>query len=240
MNENIKKAGQVLHLLLNEVEDRIIPGITTKDIDDWVEYVITNYCPEVHLACKGYKGYPTGSCISVNEEIIHGVAGDRIIKEGDIVKVDIVLEYNGWFADSARSFICGKGRKEDKKLVQTCKECLYKAIKIARNGVYTGDIGHEIQLWAETHGYSVMKAYTGHGIGQYIHQEPSIPCFGKRGEGDILREGDFICIEPMLFMGSSEFIKGNDGWTISAKDMKNTAHFEHTIEITKNSPIILT
>lgn len=241
LNKNIQIAGHVLHLLLNKIEGRIIPGMTTKEIDKWIEMAIYWHSPKTILACKGFEGFPCSSCISVNEEIIHGIPGKRIIKEGDLVKIDVVLEYNGWFADSARTFIIGEGSEEDKKLVRVCKECLYKGIEVAKRGWTTGDIGFAIQRHAESNGYSVIKEFSGHGIGQVIHKEPSIPCFGKQREGYKLKEGDLICIEPMLFIGKADIIMDNKGYNVKSKDGLNTSHFEHTIEIQKKgSPLILT
>ena len=240
LNKNIQIAGQILHLLLDEIEKILKPGITGNDINSFAEECINNYGNGCKLACKGYRGFPDSLCISINENMIHGIPSNRIFKEGDIIKIDIVIEYNGWYADSARTFIIGKGTKQSKKLIKVTKQCLYKAIKMARMGNTTGDIGYIIQQYAEKNGFSVMKEFAGHGIGNKIHQEPSIPCFGNRKEGIILKEGMYICIEPMLFMGKSDIEKGKDGWNVKSKDNSLTAHFEHTILITKNSPLILT
>lgn len=241
MNKEMKIGGQVLHLLLNEVEDIIIPGTTTKDIDDWIEYAIHSYCPEIRLACKNFHGFPASSCISVNEEIIHGVPGEKMIKEGDLVTVDVVLEYKGWFVDSARTYICGKAKEEDKRLVKTCRECLYKGISVARRGYTTGDIGYEIQTLAESRGYSVMREYSGHGIGTEIHMHPAVFCYGKKRKGIKLLAGQYLCIEPMLFAGSAEIVKCDDRWGVKSKDNRMTAHFEHTILINRRGmPTIIT
>ena len=240
MNKNIKIAGHVLHLLLGRVEEKIIPGITTKEIDDWIEMALYWHSPKPTLACKGFEGFPCGSCISINEEIIHGIPGKRIIKEGDLVKVDVVLEYKGWYADSARTFIVGKGTEQSRKLVRVTKECLYKGIEVAKHRWTTGDIGFAIQSHAEKNGFSVMREFGGHGIGQQIHQDPRIPCFGKQRKGVKLVEGMYICIEPMLFVGKPDIIMDKKGYNVKAQDGLLTAHFEHTIEITKGKAIVIT
>ena len=240
LNKNIEIAGQVLHLLLDEIGKMLKPGIDGNDINSFAEDCINNYSNGCTLACKGYQGFPASLCVSVNEEIVHGVPSNKIFKDGDIVKVDIVIEYNGWFADSARTFLVGKGTKQSQQLIKTTKQCLYKAIKVARIGNTTGDIGYVIQQHAIRNGFSVMKEYTGHGIGQVIHKEPSIPCFGVQKAGYKLKEGDIICIEPMLFIGKPDIERGKDEWNVKSKDNSLTAHFEHTVLITKNSPLILT
>lgn len=240
MNQYIKKAGILINLLFQDIEDRITIGNTGNEINNFAEEALKWFEPKARLACKGFHGFPASICVSINEEIIHGIPNNRVFAEGDVIKVDLVIEYEGWFADSARSFIVGKGREEDIKLVKVCKECLYKGIEVARAGNTTGDIGFVIEKHATRNNFSVMRDFSGHGIGQVIHKEPKVPCFGKKRKGYKLKEGDLICIEPMLFAGSSEIIKSEDGWTIKAKDNFNTAHFEHTIEITKNKAIIIT
>lgn len=241
MNNNIKKAGFLVNNLLNELEEKIIIGSTGNILNDYAEYALKWFCSEAQLACKGFHGFPKSICVSINEEIIHGIPDDRVFVEGDIIKIDLVIFYNGWYADAARSIIVGKGKEEDKKLVKITKECLYKAIEVAREGKTTGHIGFVIEKHATRNNFSIMKDFSGHGIGEQIHMEPNIPCFGNKGKGYKLKEGDFICIEPMLFAGKNKIIKENDGWGISSKDSLNTAHFEHTIEIQKRGlPIIIT
>lgn len=240
MNRSIKYAGILVNLLFQDIEDRITVGNTGKEINAFAEEALKWFEPKARLACKGFQGFPASICVSINEEIIHGIPDNQPFIEEDVIKVDLVVEYNGWFADSARTFICGKGREEDKKLVKVTKECLYKAIEIARAGNTTGDIGFVIEKHATRNNFSVMKEYSGHGIGKVIHKEPKVPCFGKKRKGYKLKEGDLICIEPMLFAGSSEIIKSEDGWTLKSKDNSLAAHFEHTLEITKNKAIIIT
>ena len=240
MNENIKEAGKLVHILLDELEERIKPGITGNYLNSFTEYALKWFCPEARLACKGFHGFPASLCVSINDAIIHGIPNNRKFEEGDIVKIDLVIEYNGWYADSARTVICGEGNEEDKKLMRVCKECLEKGIEIAKAGNTTGHIGFVIEKHANRNGYSVMKEFSGHGIGQNIHQKPSIPCFGKKRKGEKLKEDMYICIEPMIFIGSPEIIRDSDGWGIRSASGLNTAHFEKTIEITKKDAIIIT
>lgn len=240
MNNKIKLAGGIAHTLLDEIGSIIKDGITTEYINSHAETIIQGCYPECYLACKNYKGFPASLCVSVNEEIIHGIPSLRTIHNGDIVKVDLVVEYQGWYADTARTFIVGKGTEQDIKLVKVTEECLYKGIETARDGNTVGNIGFIIEKHATRKGFSVMKKYRGHGIGTKIHQEPFVPCYGKKGKGKILKEGMIITIEPMLFVGKSDIEIDKDGWTVKAKDGLNTAHFEHTILITKNKPLIIT
>ncbi len=241
MNTKIKLAGRVAHNLLDEIGTIIRYGISTEDINNHAETVISGCYPECTLACKNYKGFPKSICTSINEEIIHGIpSSEKNITNWDLVKVDLVVEYQGWYADTARTFIVGKGNKLSRKLVKTTRKALYEAIKIARPGSTTGDIGYLIQQYANKAGFSVMKKYGGHGIGTKIHTNPFIPCYGTKGSGETLKEGMIITIEPMLFVGNSDIETGKDGWTVKSKDNSLTAHFEHTILITKNKPLIIT
>ena len=240
INRNIAIAGKVLHLLLEVIGKFIKPGITGKDINLFAEKCINNYGHGCKLACKGYNNFPASLCISINENIIHGIPNDKEIKEGDLVKVDIVIEYNGWYADSAKTFVVGKTNKINKKLIKVTEQCLYKAIKITHKGTKTGDIGYVIERYAIKNGFSVMKKFCGHGIGTKIHQEPHIPCYGNKKEGYILKEGMYICIEPMLFIGNPDITMDKEGYNVRAIDNNYTAHFEHTIYIGKKKSIIIT
>lgn len=241
MNRDIKKAGLLVHLLLDDLCERVTVGNTGNVLNDYAEYALKWFCPSAILACKGFHGFPKSICVSINEEIIHSIPNDRKFVEGDIIKIDLVIKFNDWYADSARTIICGEGTEEDIRLAKICKECLYKGIAVARNRWTIGDIGFAIQQHAEKNGFSVMREFSGHGIGQVIHKEPSIPCFGKQRKGYKLKTGDLLCIEPMLFAGNPRIVKKEDGWTIRSADGMQTAHFEHTIEIQrKDLPIILT
>ena len=236
----MRKAGKVASIILAKLKKIIKPGITGIDINNFAEDFVRRHYPGFNLSSKGYQGFPASLCVSVNEEIIHGVPSRRIIKNGDLVKVDIVVDRQGWFADTAMTYIVGKVNPGVKELVKTTRTALYKAIQAARPGNTTGDLGYVIQGCVEKEGFSVMKEFCGHGIGKEMHMEPDIPNFGKKGEGQILKEGMAIAIEPMAFMGKSDITIADDQWTVKAKDNSLTAHFEHTVLITKNRPVIIT
>ena len=239
MYTDIKVAGKVASEVLNIISKILTPGINTKDIDLFVENHVDNCYPNCRLACKNYHGFPGSICVSVNEEIIHGVPSNKLIKDGDLVKIDLVIEYKGWYADTAKTFIIGKGSKETKKLIRVAKKALEKAIKIAVPNNTTGDIGYTIQKYVEKSGFSVMRKFSGHGVGQAIHQEPRIFCYGEKGTGNILEKGMILAIEPMIFAGKSDIEVDEDKWTIKSRDKSLTAHFEHTI-IVDEKPIIIT
>jgi len=236
----MRKAGKAASNILVKLRKVIKEGITGLDINAFAEGFIDRYYPGFNLSSKGYNGFPASLCVSINEGIIHGIPSQRVIKNGDLVKVDIVVDYKGWFADTAATYMVGKVSLAEKRLVQTTRKALYKAIKAAKPGNTIGDLGYIVQNCIEKEGFSVMKKFCGHGIGREMHTEPVVPNFGKRGEGQILKEGIAIAIEPMAFMGRADVEIANDGWTVKSKDNSMTAHFEHTVLITKNSPLIIT
>lgn len=241
MTKEMKYAGTLVNLLLNDLCERVTIGNTGNELNAYAEEALHWFEPKAILACKNFHGFPKSICVSVNSAIIHGIPNNIPFKEDDVVKIDLVIKFGKYFADSARTVICGKGREEDIRLVKTCKECLYKAISVARRGWTIGDIGHSIQQHAERQGYSVMRDFSGHFIGKSIHLPPQIPCFGKQREGYRLKEDDLLCIEPMLFMGNSRIVKGENGWVVRSADGMRTSHWEHTIEIQRNGiPIIIT
>ena len=236
----MKKAGKVASKILLELQKIIKQGITGVDINNFAEDFISRYYPGFHLSSKGYNGFPASLCVSVNEAIVHGIPSQRTIKNGDLVTVDIVVDYQGWFADTAMTYMVGRVSPEAKKLVETTKLALYKALKMARPGNTVGDLGYIIQNCVEKEDLSVMKKFCGHGIGREMHMEPAIPNFGKKGEGKKLKEEMSIAIETMVFMGKSDIEIADDGWTVKSKDNSLTAHFEHTVLITKHRPVIIT
>ena len=236
----MRKAGKVASKILVELRKIIKEGVTGIDINAFAERFISKHYPAFNLSSKGYHGFPASLCVSINEEIIHGIPSQKEIKNGDLVKVDLVVDYKGWFADTAVTYIVGKVGPDEKRLVETTKGALYEAIKAARPGNTTGDLGYIIQNYIEKEGFSVMKKYCGHGIGKKMHMEPSVPNYGKKGEGEILSDGMAIAIEPMTFMGKADIEVADDGWTVKSKDNSLTAHFEHTVLITKNKPLIIT
>ncbi len=236
----MRKAGKAASNILVKLRKVIKEGITGLDINAFAEGFIDRYYPGFNLSSKGYNGFPASLCVSINEGIIHGIPSQRVIKNGDLVKVDIVVDYKGWFADTAATYIVGKISLAEKKLVLTTRKALYEAIKASKPGNTTGDLGYIVQNCIEKEGFSVMKKFCGHGIGREMHTEPAVPNFGKRGEGQILKEGMAIAIEPMAFMGKFDIEIAADGWTIKSKDNSMTAHFEHTVLITNNKPLIIT
>lgn len=239
MNTDIKVAGKVASTVLDITSKILTPGINTKSVDLFAENHVASCYPQCRLACKNYNGFPGSICVSVNEDIIHGIPDDRLIKDGDVVKIDLVVEYKGWYADTAKTFIVGKDSKESKKLIAVAKKSLDKAIEIALPNNTIGDIGYTLQKYAEKAGFSVIREFCGHGVGQSIHQPPKIPCYGEQGKGDTLEKGMVLAIESMIFAGKPNIEKDKDGWTIRSKDKSLTAHFEHTI-IVDEKPLILT
>jgi methionyl aminopeptidase len=238
--KSLKKSGHALSLILKKLKKFIKPGITGLDINNFAEEFLKNNFPDYNLSSKGYGGFPESVCVSFNDNIIHGIPSEKEVKNGDIIKVDIVVDYKGWHADSAYSYIVGKVSKEEKKLVKITKKALDEAIKVARVGNTIGDIGYTVQNVIESQGFSVMRKYCGHGLGKAMHEPPSIPNFGIPGEGAKLEEGMIIAIEPMAFTGSHEVEVAANGWDVYAKDKSQTAHFEHTLLIRKSRPVVIT
>jgi len=236
--EQMKEAGKLLASCHKEIAKRIRPGVSTAEIDAFVEdYLKKNGAtPEQ----KGYNGYPYATCASVNDEICHGFPRKQPLKNGDIVTIDMVVNLNGALADSAWTYAVGEISKEKKHLLAVTKKALYLGIEKARLGNRIGDIGSNIQQYAEKQGLSVVRDFTGHGIGPTIHEEPHIPHFGNPGKGLRLKEGMVITIEPMLNLGSYHTKMDANGWTARTIDGKASAQFEHTVAITKNGPLILT
>lgn len=231
-------AGKVLAGCHKEIRKMIKPGITTMEIDRFVEKYLKEQgaVPEQ----KGYMGFPYATCASVNDEVCHGFPTNNPLKEGDIVTIDMVVNLNGWLADSAWSYSVGKISKEAEDLMRVTKECLYKGIEKAIINNSIGDIGHEIQTYAESLGYSVVRSYTGHGIGKEMHDDVVVPHFGRPGRGLKLRDGMVITIEPMINLGEYKVVVDDNEWTARTLDGSLSAQYEHTIAITENGPMILT
>jgi methionyl aminopeptidase len=236
--EKMKEAGAILAACHKEIAKMIRPGITTWEIDQFVETYLAERgaIPEQ----KGYQGYPYATCASVNDVICHGFPTKEPLREGDIVTIDMVVNWNGWLADSAWSYAVGKISPEAKRLLEVTEKSLYLGIEQAVAGNRIGDISHAIQTYAEQHGYSVVREFTGHGIGQIMHEEPYVPHFGPPGRGPLLKEGMVITIEPMLNMGSYHVKIDEDGWTARTRDGRLSAQYEHTVAITADGPLILT
>ena len=237
--EFIRESCRIVKETLDFVGKKIHAGMTTKEVDELVYKYITScgaYPSEL-----GYEGYPASSCVSVNEVVVHGIPGDRILLDGDIVSVDITAEKNGFHGDAARTFLIGDVSEEKKELVKVTEECFFKAIEGLQAGVPLYDIGYKVQTHAESHGYGVVRALTGHGIGRSMHEDPSVPNYGKKGTGMRLRAGMTICIEPMIAMGTYKVLTDRrDGWTVVTADGKPAAHYENTVLITEDGVEILT
>jgi methionyl aminopeptidase len=240
----MRETGRMVHRVIHETAKAIEPGITTGELEDIAVTLLSESggtSPCLGYAPLGHPPYPAWTCISVNEEIVHSVPGRRIIKEGDLVTVDICAELNGWLADSAWTFPVGKVSHLAERLLRVTQESLYRGIAQARPGARTGDIGFAVQRYAESHGFSVVQELQGHGVGRSMHEgELSIPNYGSRGRGTKLELGMTFAIEPMINAGRRDIKNRNDGWTIVTADNSLSAHFEHTVAIAPGGAEILT
>lgn len=236
--EEMKKAGDLLVNCHKEIAKIIKPGITTMEIDSFVETFLADHgaTPEQ----KGFNDYPYATCASINDEICHGFPRHEKLINGDIVTIDMVVNLNGALADSAWSYEVGEVDEKGKRLLEVTKKALYIGIEQAQVGNRIGDIGHAIQTYAEGEGFSVVRDFTGHGIGPTIHEPPQIPHFGLPHKGVRLREGMVITIEPMINEGSWESKMDSNSWTARTVDKGRSAQYEHTLAITKDGPLILT
>lgn len=236
--DQMKEAGKLLVECHKQIAKMIEPGVTTMEIDKFVEDFLKTHgaTPEQ----KGYRGYPYATCASINDEICHGFPRAQPLKSGDIVTIDMVVNLNGALADSAWTYAVGEISKDIQHLLAVTKKALYIGIEQAVVGNRVGDIGHAIQTYAESEGVSVVRDFTGHGIGPTIHEEPLIPHFGKAGKGPRLKEGMVITIEPMLNLGTFFSQMDDNGWTARTVDGMPSAQYEHTIAIMKEGPVILT
>ncbi len=234
MKESGKIAARVLKLAGESVE----PGVTTLEIDEIIaKYIKSQGATSSSL---NYGGFPANSCISVNNVVIHGIPSKNcVLKSGDIVSIDMPVKFNGFHVDNAYTFPCGDISKEAQNLLDATKESLYEAINIAKIGNRIGDIGHTVQRYAEARGYSVVRKFVGHGVGAALHEDPAVPNFGKPGRGQRLLNGMTLAIEPMVNQGTSDVKVLEDKWTTVTTDGKLSAHFEHTIAITEDGPVIL-
>ncbi|MFC4078420.1 type I methionyl aminopeptidase [Salinithrix halophila] len=235
---HMHRAGKLLAACHREIAGRIRPGATTLEIDRFVEKYLERLgaTPEQ----KGYMGYPFATCASVNDVICHGMPNDTPLKEGDILTVDMVVNLDGWLADSAWSYPVGKITSQAQSLLQATMDALLEGIRQAKVGNRIGHISHAIQTFAESRGYAVVRQFIGHGIGRRIHEEPAVPHFGPQNSGEMLEEGMVLTIEPMLTTGSWRARIDPDGWTARTVDGSLSAQYEHTIAITRNGPLVLT
>ena len=237
--EMMRKTCQISAEALQVAGEAVKPGITTYEIDRIAYNYIKKQGAEPNFL--NYNGFPATACISINDEVIHGIPSKkRVLKEGDIVSIDLGAKVNGYNGDNAATFAVGNITENAKRLCDTTKESLYKAIEQAVAGNRIGDIGFTVQSYCEERGFSVVREYTGHGIGTHLHEDPSVPNYGTAGRGQRLLPGMIIAIEPMINEGSKAVKCLPDGWTVKTLDGKLSAHFEHTVAITKGEPIILT
>lgn len=235
--ELIAISCQIVSDTLDMLSDHVKPGVKINDLDKMAEKFIIN-CG-ARPAFKGYMGFPATLCVSVDDEVVHGIPNDRILKEGQIVGIDCGAEKDGYFGDHARTFSVGKITNDKQKLMDITHKSLMLGIAEASPDNFVSDIGYAIQSYVEKYGYSVVRELVGHGIGTELHEEPQIPNYGEPKQGYRLREGMCIAIEPMINLGSKEIKTDSDGWTIRTLDGQVSAHFEHTIAITSNGPKIL-
>jgi methionyl aminopeptidase len=233
--ENMRRAGQIVAAILNILTERIAAGMKTKELDTIAEREVIKMGAEPSF--KHYNGYPASLCVSINEEIVHGIPGDRVIKDGDIVSLDFGAKYNGFHGDSAVTVAVGNIKPEAKRLIDTTRDTLNVGIQAARSGAKLGDVSSAIQTYAESQGYSLVREYTGHGIGRKLHEEPAVPNttytpYGlNRGTGPVLKKGMTLAVEPMLMTGGWQVKVAENHWTVSTADGGLSAHFEHTIAI---------
>jgi methionyl aminopeptidase len=237
--EKMRRAGAVVARVLEEIAELVKPGATTADLDLFAQTRTKELGAKP--AFKGYHGFPATLCVSVNEEVVHGIPSKkRVLKEGDIVGIDFGVVLDGWFGDSARTFAVGKIAPEASKLLEITEKSLHLGIEQARPGQHLFDIGYAVQNFVESHGYSVVREFVGHGIGKSLHEDPQVPNFGIRGKGMLLKPGMVLAIEPMINAGKPEVRVLSDGWTAVTADKALSAHFEHTVAILENGPEILT
>ena len=233
----ISKSCQIVADTIDMLSEFVVPGALISDLDKKAENFITSQ--GARPAFKGYMGFPSTLCISIEDAVVHGIPGDIELKEGQIVGIDCGAELNGYYGDHAKTFSVGKISSEKKKLMKITEESLFKGIEKAVPGNFVGDIGHAVQTHAESNGFSVVRELVGHGIGENLHEEPQVPNYGTPSQGYRLHSGMCIAIEPMINLGGREIYTAKDGWTILTADGKASAHFEHTIAILDDGPKIL-
>jgi methionyl aminopeptidase len=236
--EIMREAGRIVALTHQELKKHIVPGITTKELDQIAEAFIRKY--DAIPSFKGYNGFTGSICASVNEELVHGIPGNRVLNNGDIISIDIGAEYNGYHGDSAWTYAVGSIDEETQRLLDVTEESLYKGLNEAKPGDRLSNISHAIQTYVEANGFSVVREYVGHGIGQDLHEDPQIPHYGPPNKGPRLKPGMVLAVEPMVNAGSRYVKTLADDWTVVTVDGKMCAHFEHTVAITETGFEILT
>jgi methionyl aminopeptidase len=232
----MSEGGKILAKIMKELGKMVRPGITTKELDRAAEALILKYGAKPSF--KGHLGFPACLCASVNEEIVHGIPSDRILKEGDIISLDLGILFEGFHTDMASTFSVGKISSEAKRLVKVTKKALEIGIKKTKPGVNINDIGEAIEKYIENEGFGVVRELCGHGIGRELHEDPQIPNYKDKGRGEILKEGMVICLEPMATAGDWRIKKAKDGYGFQTKDGSLSAHFEHTIAVIKRAKVL--
>jgi methionyl aminopeptidase len=235
--EAIRASAQLVARTLERLGQEVRPGITTGELDAIAEEFIRSHGGRP--AFKGYRGFPASICPSVNEEVVHAIPGPRVLREGDIIGIDVGVEMGGYYGDAARTFAVGEVREEARRLLRATEEALMRGIAQARAGHRIGDISHAVQSHAEQQGFSVVTALVGHGIGKAMHEEPQVPNHGQPGRGPRLMAGQVIAIEPMVNTGGPDVETQADGWTVVTRDGGLSAHFEHTVAVGPDGPEIL-
>lgn len=235
----MKKAGEVVAKVFEALKPMCKPGVSTYELNELAEKIIfSNDCT---APCKGYYDYPAGICVSVNETLIHGIPSKKIIlKEGDIVSLDVVASYHGYCADACRTYPVGIVTERAKRIMEVTKNAFFEAANIVKEGIHLGDIESTVQKYVESNGYNVARDFTGHGIGKSMHEDPAVKNYGVAGSGPILNKGTAICIEPMVLEGKKDTRILGDGWTVKSKDGKLTCHYENTVIVTENGREIIT
>jgi methionyl aminopeptidase len=237
--EIMREGGTILYNILYDLLKEVKEGVESSYIDILAEKLIESY--NVKPAFKGYRGYPYSVCVSINDEVIHGFPiKEKVFKDGDVVSIDIGIIYKGYYSDMAYTVPVGDVDDKKRKLLETGEKILFQGISEAIIGNRIGNISNAIETNALKNGYSVVKDFIGHGIGRKLHEEPEVPNFGPKDSGPILKDGMVIAIEPMICMGKGEVYVTNDGWTVKTRDREISVHFEHTVAITENGPLILT
>lgn len=235
--ELMRRANKIVSDVLKLMQENVRPGVTTNHLDKLAhDYIIKCNATPSFL---GYSGYPKTICASINEQVVHGIPSERKLVEGDIISVDVGAIYKGWHGDAARTFAVGEITGNKQRLIDVTQQCFFEAVKVIRDGARLGDIGYAVQSYAESNGYSVVRALTGHGIGSEMHEDPSIPNFGRQGRGLRLRRNMALAIEPMINEGTYDVECLEDGWTVVTADMLPSAHYENTVIVTEDGVEIL-
>ena len=236
--ELMRRAGKITAAARALAGEMVKPGVTTQEIDKAVEAFIRQQGAVPSFL--GYSGYPASACISVNDEVIHGIPGKRVLQDGDIVSIDVGAYIGGFHGDCAATFACGQISEEAQRLIDVTRQSFFEGIKFAKEGYRVQDISAAVQTYVESHGFSVVREFVGHGVGAHLHESPEIPNFGRSGRGARLLRGMTLAIEPMVNLGGAAILQMNDGWTVKTRDGKLSAHYENTILVTDGEPEILT